>query len=702
MTMAIDAPAQRRCGTLVEVAALATLAAALLLPATMVVPEAITWPGVLDTIYVQAIDRWVIVALAIALGALGFSLRRGAPAFGVLAFVFIAGGASQLYVTEPLWFATLRLQPEGLKQWLMVLALVAELVAAGVILAQAGPARLLAEARARLGLGRIALFLVISAAFSVPAMGYVDRGAPGAFAAHVLAAGFLILLHLTVLGAMGLVRSPISGLYRLSAVAPAVFTVVAALALSWFGFERVPHVTEEVAFVLQAQTFAGGGLSVPAPPEAALPGLYYELFQIRDGRWFAPTAPGWPVALALGFLVGLPWLVNPLLAGIAVLLAHDIARRQAGRDAADMLALMMAASPWLLAAAASLMPHTLTLTLMLLAWWLVLRAEPGTRTAMRRLVLAGVALGWVFLTRPPDGLAITLLTALWLFFGPRGHLRRLLPFAGGALAVMVLGLGYNGWLTGNPFLSPYAQFLSEVWHTSGATFGLGGDVGPAGGSDGLDLAPGHSAFEGLINTHNALSSLQFEMLGWSVGSLALVIAYLIWQRPKGFDGAMIAVVAVLGVMTFFYWFADIYYIGPRYWFLASFPLLYLAMRGYEALRTRFAGRGEMDFLRIDSVLWLLCLFGLLVFTPWRGVAKYNDFADHHAAVRDDMLTGRFGNAVVLVTGRGHPDSALSLNDPWLRADRPVFLNDTGTLDREALAAAFPGRQIIDYRAPWTP
>ena len=40
---------------------------------------------------------------------------------------------------------------------------------------------------------------------------------------------------------------------------------------------------------------------MPAPPEAAWPGLDYYLIEIKDGRWFSATQPGWPAVLALGY-----------------------------------------------------------------------------------------------------------------------------------------------------------------------------------------------------------------------------------------------------------------------------------------------------------------------------------------------------------------------------------------------------------------
>ncbi|MEZ5867816.1 MAG: hypothetical protein R3D46_04850 [Defluviimonas denitrificans] len=45
------------------------------------------------------VDRWALAVLAVALWTFRVSLKRGAAAFG-LAFVFVIGGAAQLYLTE--------------------------------------------------------------------------------------------------------------------------------------------------------------------------------------------------------------------------------------------------------------------------------------------------------------------------------------------------------------------------------------------------------------------------------------------------------------------------------------------------------------------------------------------------------------------------------------------------------------------------
>lgn len=644
-------------------------------------------------------DRWALSVVALALFVAGRSVRHGAGRFGLLAALFLMGGGAQLYLTEPLWFPTLRLKPQGLRDLLAAGAIAAEAVATLAVLARAGGSGRVAAFGRKLGWGRIAIFLALTTLFASPILNYVGRGAGAAYVAHLLAGGALAALNLLALIAMALVPSPVSGHYRLSPVAPAAFAVLASLALGAFAFQHLPHVEDEVAYLFQARTFGAGALTLPAPPEAARPGLAYYLLEVKDGRWFATSLPGWPLALAPFAALGVPWLLNPLLAGVAVLLGYAIALRRLGRDQADLVALMMACSPWLLAAAGSFMPHMFTLVLILFAWWMVVRAE-GAGPAGRRLLLAGLAMGWVFMTRPLDGVLIGVLTGVWVLAGPRGSPGRAAVYAAGCVATGMLLLLHNYALTGNPLRLALSDYLDRHWAPGANAFGFGPEIGPPGGWGALDLWPGHSPAEAVLNTINMGASLQFELLGWSIGSLALLYGFFLWQgRTRSFDWAMVTVaVAVVGVMAC-YWFADSYYFGPRYWFPAAFPVLYLSARGYDALRARFPGP-DGAHLRLDTVLALSCLFGLAVFTPWRGVVKYHEYGNFHTRYRDALAAGEFGNAVVLMQKSGNEGAALLLNDPGFGPDRPVFLLDRGDLDEAALKAAFPGRPILRHDAGW--
>ena len=672
----------------------ATVAAPLILAAALFLPVARD---------LAPLDRWAVSVLAVALLVAGFALRRGTVAFAVLAFALVTGTGAQLYLTEPLWFPTLRLRPQGLRDGVMLAVIAGEVAVAAAMLGRFDMKALVADIFARFGAIRSVLFLCLTFAFAVPVLHYIDRGAVAAYLAHVVAGAVLILVHLSILLAMAQVKCPVSGNHRISPIVHATVAALGSLALTFFAFEAMPHVEDEVAYLFQARTLAGGAVSVPAPQAAVLPGLDYYLLEVREGRWYSTTLPGWPAALAVALALGLPWLLNPLLAALSVLLAHAIAKAKAGRDTADITALLMGFSPWFLAAGGSLMPHMLTLFLSLLAWWLILRVEAGVPGRWWRLALAGLAMGWIFCSRPLDGLIMGGLTGLWLILAiKRGtHLSRALPYVLGCLAAGGLLLIFNAKITGSPFALPLSLYLDRHWHPGANAFGFGPDIGPPGSWGSLDLWVGHGPLEAVINTINLLVSLQLELFGWPIGSLALIFAFFLWQnRRSTFDRAMMALLAAVILVMALYWFAETYYFGPRYWFLAAFPIFYLSARGCEALHQRLAGAGGEGVIRLESVVWLLCTIGLCVFLPWRGVAKYHEYGDFHPEFRNAAATGIFGNAVVIFDKTGNEGSAFMLNDPWLGEDMPVFLLDTGTLDEAALSAAFPGREILRFAPGW--
>src|SRR5205814_1786373 len=96
----------------------------------------------------------------------------------------------------------------------------------------------------------------------------------------------------------------------------------------------------------QAKVFALGRLWVPTPQ---LPEFFvHEFVVMRDGRWFAKYPPGFPAILSLGVLAGVPWLVNPVAAALAVLATFRLGAASHGRGTALVAALLLGLSPFFL------------------------------------------------------------------------------------------------------------------------------------------------------------------------------------------------------------------------------------------------------------------------------------------------------------------------------------------------------------------
>src|SRR3972149_6934567 len=128
---------------------------------------------------------------------------------------------------------------------------------------------------------------------------------------------------------------------------------------------------------------ASGRIATASPPE---PGSFLVPFVVDfEGSRFGKYSPGWPAALAIGAWFGVPYWVNPLLAGIAVWLTYRLGLRLAGGLAGVLAALLTALSPMMLMLSGSLMPHMLSVVLTL-AWmlaWVDLFAPPVSGSTAR-------------------------------------------------------------------------------------------------------------------------------------------------------------------------------------------------------------------------------------------------------------------------------------------------------------------------------
>ncbi|HWT77856.1 MAG TPA: glycosyltransferase family 39 protein, partial [Candidatus Methylomirabilis sp.] len=195
---------------------------------------------------------------------------------------------------------------------------------------------------------------------------------------------------------------------RYSLVA-AVWVTVAAIALAVFSYERHPHLADEVVYLAQARFLAHGHLTVPAPPIPDAFNVY--LMEIQNNRWYPSPPPGWPAILALGVLLGLPWLVNPVLAGLNVLLTFSLLKELYDLRTARISLLLLSVSPWHLFMAMNYMPHTSTLTCALVAAVAMIRSRRTEKAGWGWV--SGIATGMASLIRPLEGFVLSGLLGLW-------------------------------------------------------------------------------------------------------------------------------------------------------------------------------------------------------------------------------------------------------------------------------------------------
>ena len=157
---------------------------------------------------------------------------------------------------------------------------------------------------------------------------------------------------------------------------------------SYFLFEHIPHVADSVDQLFHAKIFLLGRLTVPSPEPRE---LFNFVLMINNGRWYSQYPPGQPLLLSLGHIFHAPWIINPLLGSLCIVLLYFIGKEIYCERIGRLAALLGALSPFLVFMSSEYMNHTPTLFFFELFLLGFVRMVKRLRT--RDALLAGLALG---------------------------------------------------------------------------------------------------------------------------------------------------------------------------------------------------------------------------------------------------------------------------------------------------------------------
>jgi hypothetical protein len=504
------------------------------------------------------------------------------------------------------------------------------------------------------------------------------------------------------------------------AIHPAGLALIAAA----FGFacwialaqyHAQPHIYDASAYFFGAKILALGRLSVPAP---AAPGQFPGPFMvISGGRWFPQYAPGTSAALALGVLLGVPWLIEPLLGALALLGIGLTLRRLYDRRVATVAVALGAISPFFLWLTASYLSHAVALCLLVWGLWALTRFAQGGRGW--NLPLAAALWGLAWLTR--DSAAPFALVALaglgWVAWRERWPVlkrRWAAPLAWTALALgatLVAYFYYNAALTGSPFMTPRSLFFP------GDHWGFGPGVGFYGQ---------HTLAAGFITVDALLTSLSITLYGWPFYlTLAFIPLPFLARRARAADLFLLAGALVMTFIWLGYFYHGVY-LGPRYLYEALPFLLGLTARGiitlYEVGR---AARGSWRMnsrpdgpeasmsayedakapaghlgLALPGVAAPALLLGLLGWAALyyfpRQIALHTNFTGMGAGttLETAALSHPPVHHAIVITDNGqlYGYTLFALNDPLLRGDVLYAYGASGS-DYATLRRAYPDRRL---------
>ena len=158
----------------------------------------------------------------------------------------------------------------------------------------------------------------------------------------------------------------------------AVAVAVALACLSIVAHQAYPLTMDEYAPFFQSQVFARGRLAAQWPPQLAPllvspvnAEMFLEMSRVT-GQACSAYWPGHAILLTPFTLLGIPWALNPVLSGCAILLLAAIVRRSFGDRAVGWALLFTLASPVFAAYGISFYAMMAHLTFNLLYAWLLL------------------------------------------------------------------------------------------------------------------------------------------------------------------------------------------------------------------------------------------------------------------------------------------------------------------------------------------
>jgi hypothetical protein len=494
------------------------------------------------------------------------------------------------------------------------------------------------------------------------------------------------------------------------------FSILMSALLSQSVFERLPHLEDEVAYLFQSRIFARGDLVIETPqPRRA----YWQPFVVdHNDRRFGKYTPGWPALLALGVLIGQPWVVNALLAGLTVALTYRLGREIFNPETGVFAAALAAFSPMALLLNATLMGHTAALcftTLFLYAYWRLERSKATLKWG----IIAGVALGMVIINRPLTAVGVATPLLIWsvirllrpLHWSEiRAHfmtrLRPLLALTGMALILSTAIPIFNYAATDDPTTNLY----TFVWNYDKVGFGEGYG------------RHGHTLEKGIRHARFDLSLMAADLFGWQLGSITpelqahletegdywplIGISWILLPfglfsgRKQSWTWLLAAIPIMLIVVHLAYWIGSQRY-STRYYFESLSALSILSAIPLAWLWQRLSHRLHRGLLALAFIVILFS--SLFVYTQPRLEPLYG-FNEIGQAQIEGVIERREADHPVLVLVTGNDvrwrafGSLMAVTSPYLDSDIVVAWDNLIPGTRDEILARFPDRQVIEMDA----
>jgi hypothetical protein len=459
---------------------------------------------------------------------------------------------------------------------------------------------------------------------------------------------------------------------------------------TWGTLQPIPVVQDEYAYVLQSKIFAQGRWTVPPPP---VPSSFQQPHVLTSPRVASKFPPGHALLLALGAVVGAPWLATLVLSGISAALIFLLAESAVGPRIALLCWAVWLGDPINLRFRPGYYSEVTAGLTWLASWWL-LRRWYCTKQA-RWLACAGLVLGWMAITRPLSALAFAVpVGALVLTRAIRQRLWRHVvgAFITGSAVVAILPI-WSVRTTGDWRLSPLTLYRRDYLPFDKPGFGL--DSTPPALPLSVVNADVYAEFAGEHQRHSlrALPSTAVarvralaaaEWSGWRVVLVPLAVIGLASASAELWFTVACAIALFIGYLSYAHWHQ-----WTLYYFEAIPVAAFCTANGLATCLRWIERRRASAFIYVPEWLGVVVLAMLTIsnIAAWRD--RHVEDTRYDAGFNASVARAPFSGVVVFVryAPDQHPHTTVVTNSATLESDRVWVVIDDPHRNAAVLRAA---------------
>jgi|GEM_PF-3689267 len=475
---------------------------------------------------------------------------------------------------------------------------------------------------------------------------------------------------------------------------------------NYFILDHIPHVPDAIAYTSQAKIFVQGKLFLPIDEKT-------ENFPIVGlinfaGKRFSQYTFGHPLILSLGYQLGLPWLIPPIVGSLVLLLVYKICSEIYSYRVGFFATLLCFSSPFIKMNAASFMSHNSALLVALLCCLFLIKFFKTKKSYFG--FYFGLSLGFLINIRPLTGVLIGLPMAIFIFINWLTQVKRLSDLLRQALPML---MGFSLMLLA--YFS-YNQILTGSWRTSAYDLGFLAHFG-------IDKV--RTLAMALTDTYSNTILLNKVLLGWPLSLTFLFIFTYFFSRQKTrWEGLFLGIIFSLLGGYFFYQGSWMMY-GPRFWYeLAPFMIILIVL-GIEKMpifiKDLLFSKSKFKFETQPQLVLFFCYSGVMIllinnlnnwyfskiparwhqdFTP-QNLSELKNFNYANSRLIDNISRLKLRSAVVFIKpGANWWDYGIpAYNMDLTFQDEIVYAADLGDVKNRQLMKFYPERSY--YKADYS-